>query len=340
MKRRPKPDSTHNNYLDNQKTRQNKEINLNESVPSKNKFSYQVDGVNKPSIWTRLKRKVYNSQVNFKFSSRFINAHVVAVVTLFYFFISLIYQLIRFTLFVDNYLPDDIFQQGYITIDSFAILCYFGPDFCVSGLQNTSFYDIAIPDKVRVLGPQIRNALTPGLIVPACVALVICLLQVFLGIKDFQTHLLKIYRGKCNYLPVRSKLANTSIAQSAFHFGGYVVGYLIWGYIILMVVCIIVAIIITILYFFIGGQIFLSFFYKILPVIVALVLRTLVNKLASNFVFLNRKSKILAVDNFRAYTVFLYFNYYFDCFMGVVSAVIRIIKSATAGLIMMPRIRL
>ena len=38
--------------------------------------------------------------------------------------------------------------------------------------------------------------------------------------------------------------------------------------------------------------------------IVAILAKGLVNKVAARFIFLNRKSKVLAVENFRAFNVF------------------------------------
>lgn len=77
---------------------------------------------------------------------------------------------------------------------------------------------------------------------------------------------------------------------------------------------------------------------KLISIIVTLVVKKIINIIATRFVFLNRSSKILALDNFRAFNIFLYFNFFFDIFMGVISAVIRLIKSLIIAILMMPSI--
>ena len=75
---------------------------------------------------------------------------------------------------------------------------------------------------------------------------------------------------------------------------------------------------------------------KLLPVIVAILIKQIVTKVATHFIFLNRKSKILAVDNFRAFNVFVYFNFFFDCFMGYISAIVRLVKAVAFAIFMIP----
>ena len=73
-----------------------------------------------------------------------------------------------------------------------------------------------------------------------------------------------------------------------------------------------------------------------MPFIVAILAKGLVNKVAARFIFLNRKSKVLAVENFRAFNVFVYFNFFFDCFMGYISAIIRLLIAMVVAIFMIP----
>ena len=97
-----------------------------------------------------------------------------------------------------------------------------------------------------------------------------------------------------------------------------------------------VGFIIFILRLFAGDNVFGFIGLKIVPVVFVLIVKQVVNKIASEYIFLNRASRLLALDNFRAYNIFLYFNFYYDCFMGIISAVIRLIKSFIAAIVMMP----
>lgn len=113
------------------------------------------------------------------------------------------------------------------------------------------------------------------------------------------------------------------------------VGYLIWGYVILYVAIVILGVVILIIRLFIGDNLFAQLGLKLIPVVTVIIVKKIVNVIATNYVFLYRKSTILALNNFRAFNIFLYFNFYFDCFMGIISAVIRLIKSAIISVVMM-----
>lgn len=114
------------------------------------------------------------------------------------------------------------------------------------------------------------------------------------------------------------------------------VGYLIWGYFILYFTGVLIGIVILILRLFIGDAIFWQILLRLVPVISVILVKMIINKIATNYLFLCRNSKILALNNFRAFNVFLYFNFYFDCFMGIISAIIRLIQTVIIAILMMP----
>ena len=116
----------------------------------------------------------------------------------------------------------------------------------------------------------------------------------------------------------------------------YVVGYLIWGYFMIYGFCFIIGSIIFIIRMFIGDDFFLKFFLNFIPLITVIIAKKLINIFITKKVFLNRDSKILSLDNFRAFNVYLYFWFYYDCFMGFLNAIIRLLKATVAAVFMMP----
>ena len=74
------------------------------------------------------------------------------------------------------------------------------------------------------------------------------------------------------------------------------------------------------------------------PAISVVLVKLIFNFITTRFIFLRRDTKILALDNFRAFNVFLYFNFFFDCFMGILSAITRLLKAIVFSILMMPRI--
>jgi len=96
------------------------------------------------------------------------------------------------------------------------------------------------------------------IIIPVFASLLVCLLQILFLVKDSKTHIKQLYKGECEFVVKAKNVSNASIASASFHFGGYVVGYVVWGYIILYIAFVIVGIIILLIRVFVGDQFFLS----------------------------------------------------------------------------------
>ncbi len=116
----------------------------------------------------------------------------------------------------------------------------------------------------------------------------------------------------------------------------FFVGYLVWGFLIIYLFTVLIGVVIIILRIFVGDALFGQLLLKIVPAITVIIFKRVLNIVTTRIVFLNRKSKILALDNFRAFNVFLYFNFYFDCFMGVISAIIRLVRALLISIFMLP----
>ena len=289
----------------------------------------RVDGKLKAFI----RRFIYDWSHCFKFTSRFVNTQIVAYLALYHFSMFILYYLVYVDLLIQNNLSMiDFNNLANLTVGD--ITCWFGEDFCLQDLS----WPLPIPKTIVTFGPSFIPSINALLITPFFGALFVCSIQLFIGICDTKKHLMEIYKGKCTYLPPIKELSNASIASSSFHYGGYLTGYLIWGFLIQYVVIVLLGLVIIILRASIGDKIFLQILLKIVPIICVLIVKQVVNTIASRLVFLRRDTKILALDNFRAFNVFLYFNFFFDCFMGLISAIVRIIKSIAIAILMMPRI--
>jgi hypothetical protein len=56
------------------------------------------------------------------------------------------------------------------------------------------------------------------------------------------------------------------------------------------------------------------------------------------YLILFRHGKTMALKNLRFFFVFSYFNFFFDCFLGMVSCGLRVTKASLAALIFLPRL--
>ena len=149
-----------------------------------------------------------------------------------------------------------------------------------------------------------------------------------------KTFFKEMCRRKCDF--VSYKISNFSIAASSFHFGGYFTGYLLWGFLIIYLFGVFIGIGIVFIRIFIGDKTFAKIALRLVPVITVLVYKKISNFISTRFIFLKRDTKVLALENFRAFNIFLFFNFYYDCFMGVISAIVRLIKALLLAILMMP----
>lgn len=166
---------------------------------------------------------IYDWNDNFKFTSRFVNTHIVAFLALFHFSMFILYYLIFLVLLIQK-------NTSFIDFNNLAdltvadIICALGTDFCIADLT----WPLPIPKALTEFGAAFIPSINALFITPFFGALLICTIQVFLGIRDTKKHLIQIYKGKCVYLRPINSLTNASIAGSSFHYGGYLTGYLIW----------------------------------------------------------------------------------------------------------------
>jgi hypothetical protein len=127
-------------------------------------------------------RWIYDWHPTFKFSSRFVNTQTVALVVLYHLFVTIFYLSFEIYFYVNDAISE-IKPDGQIIMD----------------------------ELVKFL-KSIQSSFQMVLFLPLCLALFVTLAQFFLAIKDFKTHVLQIYKGKCDYIPSRNKLTNGFIS--------------------------------------------------------------------------------------------------------------------------------
>ncbi|CAF0849296.1 unnamed protein product [Adineta steineri] len=169
-------------------------------------------------------------------------------------------------------------------------------------------------------------------------AFVVTVIQLLILLASIRRNLFQIYRGDDSEIPLRNKSKYLSYAGGNFHFAGYFIGYLIWGYVLIAVFALIIYICIASFITF-GSVRFLEKILKsIIPVVLLIIFKQYLNNLLARYVFLQHYGDILAINNRRILMIFLYFNFFLDSFLGFVSSIIRIIKSVIGGFLYMTRL--
>ena len=154
--------------------------------------------------------------------------------------------------------------------------------------------------------------------------------------KGVQKSLLNGFKGK--YDQNEAKLSAVSLATGNNHFTGFLVGFLINGFIFIFGFFFIICLIIYYVAQFATGQQIFDAFLKIIPIIVIFIVKLIFNYICSRYIFLQGKAEYLALDNYRAYSIFLYVTFFFDCFVGVIAAFVRFVIGILGALFFMPRI--
>ena len=186
------------------------------------KYEYSKLKIENKSVLAKVKnfvKKLLDWDANFRFTSRFMNTMLVALVALYYFVIFLSYvmayygnrlaQLLDYVLGVVN-------QVNGIEINLGEILCSFSEDICIEALK----IPFKLPDLPINHFAGVRDSVIAIFVVPLFGSLLICLVQLYLLSRDIKTHIKQLYKGTCEFVLKVDKIPTPSIASSSFHFGG------------------------------------------------------------------------------------------------------------------------
>lgn len=172
------------------------------------------------SVPFKILKKIYNYDPTFRFTSRYWNTIMVAVVALYYVFIYWTYTVSMFATEWIALIPESI--PNRIEIKPGELLCNNLPDLCLEQLQSFGAFNISLgQSKIISFIPSLRSSLYAVVITPLFVSGLICLVQIFFLIRETKENLILLYQGRCEFVKKASSLPKDSIASSSFHFGGY-----------------------------------------------------------------------------------------------------------------------
>ena len=200
--------------------------NLNEKL----KFCKLIK--NKKSIFN----KIYKPDRNFRFTSRYINSVLVTCVALYYFVLVFGYFVIIYTTVFSKYLSilDKSADKGKQLVDFFSSeqsikygdICGTIPELdCVDALKDITIYSLPRFPKVEsIISPRIKelasinfsNTIEAIFIVPIFAAYIICIIQMFLFVRESRLHLQQLYKGECEFIVKSKNLSNASIGKYKF----------------------------------------------------------------------------------------------------------------------------
>ncbi|CAF3443085.1 unnamed protein product [Rotaria sp. Silwood1] len=166
----------------------------------------------------------------------------------------------------------------------------------------------------------------------------IIVIQLIVFLANIRRNLLQVYRGDDSEIPRRQRSQYVTYATGNFHFAGYFIGYLIWGFIIIAffstIFCVSIGAFIT----FGNVKVLEKILKFILPSLLLVTFKVFLNKLLAQYVFLQHYGDVLALDNRRFFMIFIYFNFFLDAFLGFISSILRFVKSIIGATFYMCRL--
>ncbi|CAF1353128.1 unnamed protein product [Rotaria sordida] len=192
------------------------------------------------------------------------------------------------------------------------------------------------------VSPNTSNFPLPSLIRPYLFAifitLILIVIQLLVLLANIRRNSFQSFRGEDSEIPRRERSKYVSYAAGNFHFAGYFIGYLIWGYMIIAVFSLLFCISIDAFITY-GSVRFLESILKfIIPSILFVLFKQYLNKILAQYIFLQHHGEVLSLNNRRFLMIFIYFNFFLDAFLGFISSILRLIKSVIGGIIYMCRL--
>lgn len=165
------------------------------------------------------KKFIYNYDHTFRFTSRYWNTIMVALVALYYVVLYWSYTISMYASYWIDKIPFTVDSES-IQLNWGDLVCNALPDACLEQFEAIGPIKLPLPKKIVHFFPDMKASLLAIVIVPLFGSLLICLLQVFFLVRETKKHLQQMYKGNCDFVRKAEHLNKGSIASSSFHFGG------------------------------------------------------------------------------------------------------------------------
>ncbi|CAF4380140.1 unnamed protein product [Rotaria socialis] len=163
-------------------------------------------------------------------------------------------------------------------------------------------------------------------------------IQLLTLLANIRRNLFQTFRGDDSEIPRRQRSRYISYSTGNIHFGGYFIGYLIWGFILLAFFVVILWTCVEAFINFGSARILERILKMIIPTFLFIYFKQYLNRLLARYVFLQHAGEVLAINNRRILMIFIYFNLFLDAFLGFISSITRLLWSVVYGIIYMCRL--
>ncbi|XP_052103959.1 receptor for retinol uptake stra6-like isoform X1 [Mytilus californianus] len=254
---------------------------------------------------------VYSRLEDFRYSTRMLSVSVVSFILIYQVYVELLVTIIG--------LVDIFFTFMVFVIDT--------TDDDLKWVIGLTFYVV--------------NSVYISLIVSLTISFVVGVIMIVHTLASYRTLLLGLYKGDNGHLTPKEEKSNSTLLIGSMRYAGYQVAYVAWGYFIqfllLFIVAIVLAVIIILVINGFHGWL-VTTLHNVWPVLLSSLVVNIIQKLMCTFAFLQQRGKVLAIDNRRVFFIVVYFMFFYNIFLGLVSCLLRIIKAMGLGALFLPRL--
>lgn len=291
------------------------EFDLFGNAAEKNKEMSLGRRIQTSFIWNFIETKIYKNVPYMRYSKQFVNTYTVALMVIYF-----------FTLF---------------------------------GFKLSNLFGNALVGTIELVYKFIFRGLIPSIDLNehnfnaefrTCCLLtsIVMIYQIFQGIRTFHNDLQRLHKGEKFFrslilrykedeyqkiIKKRNK-ASANITSDSLHYPGYLVAHLVYGYGIIFFVMFFLIIIVK-LFFYLPGA-FQTSAQIFLPLVILFSFKFIFLKYIIRAVFLRDDSQ--RITNLAPYYIISYFNFFFDCFLGLLACISRVWQTTVVSLIRLPRL--
>ncbi|KAL3847291.1 hypothetical protein ACJMK2_018210 [Sinanodonta woodiana] len=160
-------------------------------------------------------------------------------------------------------------------------------------------------------------------------------------LSSYRTNLQNLYKGNTSHIPPRTSLANPSMLVGSMKYAGYQVGYIAWGFFIQFLVYLLISVVLAVIITFLKAGYYKWLVDRLMqawPVMLTAFVLNYVQTMLAKFVFLQENGNTIRLNNRRLLFIFTYFLFFYNIFIGLVSCLMRIIKSMIFGSMFISRL--
>ena len=157
----------------------------------------------KPNSYGRnlFEKYFYKNRPHFRFSKQFINTQIIAFILIYY--ITCI--IIRKSKFIIN-------------MSSNLLILFVNFIFKTNSNEETSSFLINSKAQLNLLIQSLFDHISSDIVIACCLTSGLYLIQLYLGIRNYQRNVLNAYKGKYKNIPSPKSFSNTKLASSSLHY--------------------------------------------------------------------------------------------------------------------------